>query len=214
MPAFASQYASNVLTRLPEDAVLLVWGAERTFPLVEAQVVDGVRRDVAIVNANGLDRPWYREELSARFHLRSDVAGKTGVERAAALAAATVPSRPVYLDAVAMRVLRDAVAFQPAGVVGRVGRRAGPDDGRRTAELLEKDYALDGVYDDGARFKFPNRNVVFSYEQAHLEAARIALSAGDEATARRQIKLAQRINPTNKSVQRFLDDLDKRSSGG
>ena len=59
-PAFADQYARNVLGPLPVGSVLLVWGTERTFPLVYSQVVHGLRADVSVIAGDGLSRPWYR----------------------------------------------------------------------------------------------------------------------------------------------------------
>ena len=150
-PAYAEQYARNVLGQLPQRAVLLVWGAERTFPLIEAQVVDGVRPDVDVVNANGLDRSWYREVLQDQLGRSIDVDGEKGAERAADFIS-VVSDRPVFLDAVAMRLLRDTVRFTPVGVVGEVRRGgAAPPDLATGERLMASTYELDGVYDDGAR---------------------------------------------------------------
>jgi hypothetical protein len=209
LPHYASNYATNVLDQLPEDAVVFVWGAERMFPLIEAQVVDARRPDVDVVNANGLSRPWYREQVARMIGAPVADEGETGVERAVALAGDVERRRPVYLDAVAMRLLRNKLPFRAVGLVGDVGADAS-SAASSSERLLGEVYDTGGVYDDPARARFPNRNVVFSYEQAHLELARIYLAEKNEEKARTHIERALQINPNNTQVREFLADLDKR----
>ena len=55
------------LANLPPDALLLTEQDEQTFPLWYAQVVEGLRPDVAIVDVRLLEWPWYRRQLPLRY---------------------------------------------------------------------------------------------------------------------------------------------------
>ncbi|MGC8958290.1 MAG: glycosyltransferase family 117 protein [Chloroflexia bacterium] len=56
----------TILEGLPPDGLLLTAQDEQTFPLWYAQVVEGIRPDVAVVDVRLLEWPWYRRQLPAR----------------------------------------------------------------------------------------------------------------------------------------------------
>jgi hypothetical protein len=56
-----------VLAALPPGSLLLTDQDEQTFPLWYAQVVDGTRPDVAVVDVRLLEWPWYRRQLPTRY---------------------------------------------------------------------------------------------------------------------------------------------------
>lgn len=57
----------SILEHLPPDGLLLTEQDEQTFPLWYAQVVEGIRPDVAIVDVRLLRWPWYRQQLPLRY---------------------------------------------------------------------------------------------------------------------------------------------------
>lgn len=57
--------ATNMLMPLDKDAILLVQGDNFTFPIWYMQNVEGMRRDVVIINQSYLATPWYAAQLSS-----------------------------------------------------------------------------------------------------------------------------------------------------
>lgn len=92
--------AITLLASLPPNAVFLALGDNDTYPLWYAQVVEGVRRDVAIVTVPLLGARWNREEQARRHGFQSvpTAAGTTGALAAVCKDAAAM-SRPVLLTA-------------------------------------------------------------------------------------------------------------------
>ena len=63
----ASSYPFNVLMSLDKDAVIFVDGDNYTFPLWYAQEVEGVRRDVKVINLSYLNSPKYASVILAQW---------------------------------------------------------------------------------------------------------------------------------------------------
>ena len=63
---FARDFATNVLEALPRNAILFTVGDNDTFPLMYVQGVEGVRRDVAILNLSVANLPEYEQRRRRR----------------------------------------------------------------------------------------------------------------------------------------------------
>ena len=60
---FAADYARNVLRSLPRNAIYFTVGDNDTFPLLYMQAMEGVRRDVTVVNLSVAEMPQFAGEL-------------------------------------------------------------------------------------------------------------------------------------------------------
>ncbi|HEV2669826.1 MAG TPA: DUF2723 domain-containing protein [Gemmatimonadales bacterium] len=77
---FTHDFAANALETLPPNAIFFTVGDNDTFPLLYLQAVEGVRRDVAVINLSLANLPWFAEQLQRRdpsFPLAMSAAERT-----------------------------------------------------------------------------------------------------------------------------------------
>lgn len=64
--SFAKDYARNILSTLPRNALLLTNGDNDTFPLWYLENAKGFRNDVTVINIPLLNIPWFVKQIVAR----------------------------------------------------------------------------------------------------------------------------------------------------
>lgn len=214
-PAFAAAYAGNVLSSLPARAVLLTWDAERSFPLLAAQVEGRKRPDVDVVLGELLLAPWYRDQLRARLGVDLPARPRGDwFDEALGLARLVSPARPVYVDLVMLGSLgrRPGVGWRQVGVVARLDPNGGTQatDAAACDANLRRRYHTEGLYAGDARRRWPNRTMLAVYAPAHVLCGSALLDAGDAAGARRHARLALAVDPRSDVARRLLAEVDRR----
>jgi hypothetical protein len=174
IPAVAENYAHRVLSSLPRNAVFIAGGWEYAEPIMDRQIVHHERPDVALISGDVLEFAWYQEQLVRRFHLDPALAHDTSATVVADFVAALRKSRPVYIDGIAMENDADEIAYVDEGLIARVVDGKGPQPGTGVDAASAALRRIESADDVQGRtfFRFPNFELYFLYERAHVELAK------------------------------------------
>ena len=207
---FADNYAESAFAELPRDSVVLIFGAERTGPLINRQVVDGDRPDVTVVASDGLSREWYREQLARRTGVDLPPPTLDNVADTVSAVGALRRTRPVFMDITTAQRLSDDVGYRQVGLLTRLVDGKGPaelaDPSGAESRLRQAEQSA-GMPDEdwGAR---PNTFVFMAYKSATLELARAYFLNRDEAGLRRTLRNTLAIDPGNEQARQNLRTLN------
>jgi hypothetical protein len=211
-PPFASDYARNVLTSLPDDAVLLTNLLERNFALQYEQVVNHLRPDVDVVQVEKLPAGWYRDDVEEHLGVELDDRYPNAFEAGLALVDQLRGERPVYVDASTLASFVAAREDLPYRALGLVAETLPAGEGQRldaeaAAELLDG-YRLDGLFDDPARLRYPNRRMLRPYVTTFTDQGAALAQAQRYEEARAELERALQIAPDDETAQQLLDELN------
>ncbi|NUQ20308.1 MAG: hypothetical protein HOQ09_05040, partial [Gemmatimonadaceae bacterium] len=135
----AALVAQGLLTSAPPDGVLIVWGDNDTYPLWQAQLALGTRRDVLVVTSPLLGADWSRAELLRRARIDPGPLRPERAMVAATVASARAAGRPVAFAVTVPAAVRSVGGddWQLCGLawIGR-GERCGFADSARVARFL------------------------------------------------------------------------------
>jgi hypothetical protein len=192
---------------------LIGWGWEYVQPYIYRQTVDGERRDIKIVDDDGLQLRWYREEVARSFGPMAPSPTLESGPFLSALLSHALVKLPVFVDLSAAGFISGNFGLVDNGIVAELAPGTQITSNRSlTAMSLD----LNAVQErDGwigkAPQRFPNRVVSLFEMRADLLVAALAESAGLEQLAANEIETATRIRPDIKILRTLLAEVQARN---
>lgn len=196
---FASDYAKNILRSAPHGSIVVMKEDVQLFSIWNKQLVENLRRDLAVVSQGLCGSPWYQRSFNALHpdvrlsSLRNNIEWKLFVEQN--------PAKTVYFTGDVDYMRPEGFAEQPNGLINRIARHevSGGDN-----FLLDYIYAYRGKYVYTAHREFFTPDLIEDYAKARFQSGHRYFQKNDYKNARSDFEKALVLKPLFPIASNYL----------